>query len=149
MLTEKSSRGLAIGDFDNDGDEDMFISNMNEAPSLLRNDANGSANRFLNLRLIGTSSNSSGIGARVTLFSGARKMVQEVRSGSSFLSQNDLRLHFGLAAERIVERIEIDWPGGEKEIISNIESNQFVVVTQSKGITQSGPRRGGKLPELK
>ena len=62
-------------------------------------------------------------------------MVQEVRSGSSFLSQNDLRLHFGLASSRRVDRIEIDWPGSSKEVISGIETNQFITITQSLGIT--------------
>ncbi len=143
LLAEKSSRGLAVGDYDNDGDVDLFITNMNEPPSLLRNDSSANENRFLNIKLTGTKSNRSGIGARVTVVSGARKMVQEVRSGSSFLSQNDLRLHFGLASSRRVDRIEIDWPGSSKEVISGIETNQFITITQSLGITgaRSVPRK--------
>src|SRR4029077_11797690 len=104
-----SSRGLAIGDFDNDGDLDLFINNMNEPPSLLRNDG-GNRLPFLSLKLVGVKSNRSAIGARVTLTTGARKQTMEVQSGSSFLSQSDLRLHFGLGRAKIVDKIEIRWP---------------------------------------
>ena len=143
LLAEKSSRGLAIGDFDNDGDVDIFISNMNEPPTLLRNDG-GNRQRFLNVKLAGKTANRSGIGARVTVVSGDRKLVQEVRSGSSFLSQSDLRLHFGLASAEKVDRIEIDWPGGSKEIIADVKSDQFLTVTQSLGITEAKKARGSK-----
>jgi hypothetical protein len=85
-----------VGDFDNDGNVDVFINNMNEAPSLLKN--SGGGNHFVNLRLVGVQSNRSAIGARVSLYAGGRRQVQEVRSGSTFLSQSDLRLHFGLGS---------------------------------------------------
>src|SRR4029077_3473221 len=104
-----SSRGLAIGDFDNDGDLDLFINNMNEPPSLLRNDG-GNRLPFLSLKLVGVRSNRSAIGTVVTLTAGGRKQVQQVQSGSSFFSQSDLRLHFGLGESQSVDRIDIRWP---------------------------------------
>src|SRR5258707_5500156 len=99
---------MALGDFDNDGSVDIFVNNMNERPSLLKN--SGSEHHFVSLRLVGVKSNRSAIGARVSLYAGNRRQVQEVRSGSSFLSQSDLRLHFGLGGADKVDRIEIEWP---------------------------------------
>lgn len=135
VMAEKSSRGLAIGDYDNDGDTDILISNMNEPPSILRNDG-GNGQRFLNLKLTGRKANRSGIGARVTVVCEGRRLVGEVRSGSTFLSQSDLRLHFGLGATTKVDRIEIDWPGGSKETITDVAADQFLTVRQGEGITK-------------
>ena len=136
---QRSSRGLATGDFDNDGNLDVFISSMNAAPILLRNqlrnqfrDQGGPSAHFINIRLIGTHSNRSAIGARVTVITGTRRLVQEVRSGSSFLSQNDLRLHFGLAGATSVEGIEIEWPGGSKEKRGAFAADKFVTIVEGK-----------------
>ena len=130
-----TSRGLALGDYDNDGDVDAFINNMNERPSLLRNDS-PSAGGFLSLRLVGTSSNRSAIGARVTVVAGTRRMVQEVRSGSSFMSNHDLRLHFGLGKNAEAQSIEIDWPSsGPQQIRTGIAADQFLEITEGRGIT--------------
>lgn len=125
----KSSRGLAVGDFDNDGDLDVFISNLGQTPTLLRNDG-GNRQHFLNLKLIGTRANRSAIGARVTVFVGKRKIVQEVRSGSSFLSHSDLRLHFGLGQAIRADRVEIEWPGGTKQILAASGADRFLTVTE-------------------
>ncbi len=130
-----SSRGLAVGDYDNDGDPDAFVSNMNERPSLLRNDT-PRAGGFLALRLVGTRSNRSAIGARVTVTAGSRVMVQEVRSGSSFMSSSDLRLHFGLGESVNVETIVVEWPRpSSKDTVSGLAANQFLVITEGEGIT--------------
>ena len=104
VSAEWSGRGLAAGDYDNDGDVDLLIMNMNDRPSLLRNEG-GNRNRFLNVRLVGTKSNRSAIGARVKVTAAGRTQVNEVRSGSSFMSQSDLRLHFGLGQAPAVEAI--------------------------------------------
>ncbi len=131
-----SSRGLALGDYDNDGDVDAFVNNMNERPSLLRNDTPGGA--FLSLRLVGTRSNRSAVGARVTVVAGNRNLVQEVRSGSSFLSSSDLRLHFGLGDHERADRIEIAWPyRGSLDSLHDVAAGQFIEVTEGNGLTSS------------
>lgn len=98
MGAKHCSRGCVFGDFDNDGDVDILIVNLDEPPSLLRNDLQGS-NHWLKIKLIGTRSNRSAIGARVTVSYGGRRQAQEVMSQSSFYSCNDPRLHFGLGSE--------------------------------------------------
>lgn len=134
VMARHSGRGLALGDYDNDGNVDVFVNNMNERPSLLRN--SGSGMHFVSLHLIGTKSNRSAIGARVTLHAGGRAQVQEVRSGSTFLSQSDLRLHFGIGTADRVDRIEIEWPYGHlKETVGAFQSDRFVTITEGRGIT--------------
>ena len=130
IATQHTSRGLAVGDYDNDGDIDLFVNNMNEQPSLLRNDS-PPAGGFLSLRLIGTKSNRDGIGARVTVTAGVREMVQEVRSGSSFMSSSDLRLHFGLGEVGRVERIVVDWPyPSSRDTYTDVDADQFLEITE-------------------
>lgn len=130
-----SSRGLAKGDYDNDGDIDIFVNNMNATPSLLRNDSPALGD-FLSLRLIGERSNRSGLGARVTVTAKGRKLVQEVRSGSSFLSSSDLRLHFGLGENAGIDRIVVDWPHpGSRDVLTEVSPNEFLVITEGEGVT--------------
>ncbi|MEO8659606.1 MAG: CRTAC1 family protein [Bryobacteraceae bacterium] len=128
--TVQSSRGLATVDFDNDGDIDLLISNLNEPPTLLRNDG-GNRQHFLTLKLGGTHANRSAIGARVTVTVANRPMVQEVRSGSTFLSQSDFRLHFGLGEATRADRVEVEWPGGAKENFGPQAADRFVTLTES------------------
>ncbi|MBI3473493.1 MAG: CRTAC1 family protein [Candidatus Solibacter usitatus] len=135
VSAEHSGRGLAAGDYDNDGDVDLAIMNMNQPPSLLRNEG-GNRNRFLNLRLVGTKSNRSAIGARVVVTVGGRTLVNEVRSGSSFMSHSDLRMHFGLGQSQTVDRVEIEWPSGAKETVPGVKANIFITVTEGKGISR-------------
>jgi hypothetical protein len=127
-----SSRGCAFGDFDNDGDIDVLVWNMNEAPSLLRNDLAGGGH-WLKVQLVGVRSNRSAIGARVTVRYGKKQQVQEVSAQSSFYSVNDRRLHFGLGPETIAH-LSIRWPNGAVETIPNVAANQLVVVRESSGI---------------
>ncbi len=138
ILAEHSSRGVAVGDYDNDGDVDLFVNNMNERPSLLRNDSLP-AGGFLSLRLVGTKSNRSAIGARVTVQMGRRVLVQEVRSGSSFLSNNDLRLHFGLGDNARVQKVVIDWPSSSPDTLEDLAAGQFLEITEGEGITARSP----------
>ena len=128
-----SSRGTAFGDFDNDGDIDVAIINMNEPPSLLRNDCR-SKNNWLKIKCIGTKSNRSAIGARVRVVTGKHSQINEVMSGSSFMSQNDFRLHFGLGQAKQADLIEIRWPLGLVESFRNVDANQLLVVQESQGI---------------
>ena len=126
-----SSRGCAFGDFDNDGNVDVAIMNMGEPPSLLRNETSN-RNRWLKLKLIGTKSNRSAIGARTFVTAEGRRQRQEVLSQSSFYSQSDLRLHFGLGSATAAD-VEIYWPSGLKEAYRGVKSNQILTLQEGKG----------------
>ncbi|HEX5735493.1 MAG TPA: CRTAC1 family protein [Blastocatellia bacterium] len=140
-----SSRGCAFGDFDNDGDIDVLIMNMNEPPSLLRNDYMSAqrrgANNWIKLKLIGVKSNRSAIGARALLRAGARLQAQEVASQSSYFSHNDMRLHFGLGASKAVDSVEIRWPSGQTEVVKEIAANQIVTIKEGEGVVKPASRR--------
>lgn len=127
-----ASRGCAFGDFDNDGDLDVLILNMNEPPSLLRNDLAGNSH-WLKIRLIGTRSNRSAIGARVLARYGGREQVQELTAQSSFYSVNDRRLHFGLGAAASAD-VSVRWPNGATETIANVGADQLVTIREGAGI---------------
>ena len=130
-----SSRGVAFGDFDNDGDVDILIMNMNEPPSLLRNDMKGS-NHWLKVLLQGVTSNRSAIGAQVIASYGGRRQVQAVLSQTSYLSANDRRLHFGLGQEKTAS-LEVRWPNGAVEKIPNVSADQMVVVREGAGVVRT------------
>ena len=125
----RSSRGAAFGDFDNDGDVDVLVMNMNEPPSLLRNDYAG-ANHWLTLQLIGNSSPRSAIGATVTVTAGGQRQARAVVSQSSYYSVDDLRLHFGLGAASRADRIEIRWPSGTKQELTDVRARQILTITE-------------------
>ena len=127
-----SSRGCAFGDFDNDGDIDVVVINLNEPPSLLRNDVTGGGH-WLKVKLIGTKSNRSAIGATVIATYGKRKQAQAVLSQSSFYSVNDFRLHFGLGVERAAD-LEIRWPSGAIERIAAVGCDRLVTIKEGQGI---------------
>jgi hypothetical protein len=126
------SRGCVFGDFDNDGDLDILIVNLNEPPSLLRNDVSGT-NAWLKVRLIGTQSNRSAIGARVTVSAAKALQTQEVMSQSSFLSSNDLRLHFGLGEAKSAD-VRVRWPTGVWQDIGTVTANQLLTVKEGVGV---------------
>jgi len=126
------SRGCVFGDFDNDGDIDILVVNLNEPPSLLRNDIKGD-NRWIKTKLLGVKSNRSAIGARVLVRYGGRQQVQEVLAQSSFLSSNDRRLHFGLGAAKTVD-LDVLWPSGIKQNFKDVASNHLVTIDEVKGI---------------
>jgi hypothetical protein len=130
-----SSRGCAFGDFDNDGDVDVVIVNLNEPPSLLRNDV-APGGHWLKVRLAGTTSNRSAIGGRVTVRYGGRAQVQEVLAQSSFYSVNDRRLHFGLGPATRAD-IEVRWPNGRTDSFKGVEAGALVTITEGKGIVRS------------
>ena len=124
-----SSRGCAFGDFDNDGDVDVLIMNMSEPPSLLRNDT-ASGNHWLKLKLVGTKSNRSAIGTSVWVTVGGRRQRQDVLSQSSFYSQSDLRLHFGLGPAAMADRIEIRWPLGLLEEYRDVAGDRILTLVE-------------------
>jgi len=136
VLEPHSSRGCAFGDFDNDGNMDVLILNMGEPPSLLKNE-NHSGHHWIVIKAVGTRCNRSGIGARLAVTAGGRRQIREVLSGSSYLSQSDLRQHFGLGEARRVDLVEIQWPGGQTDRISQIDVDQFLVVQEGRGIVKA------------
>jgi hypothetical protein len=135
VMAAHSSRGCAFGDFDNDGDIDILIVNLNEPPSLLRNDLRGK-NHWLKIRLVGTQSNRSAIGARIVLHYGGKVQAQSVSSQSSFYSANDPRLHFGLGGASVAD-LDVYWPSGVKERLKSVVADQLITIREGKGIISS------------
>ncbi len=129
------SRGFAFGDFDNDGDLDILIVNLNEPPTLLRNDVT-SGYHWLKVLLIGTESNRSAIGGQVVAIYEGRRQVQAVLAQASYLSANDRRLHFGLG-RAVSATLEIQWPNGRQEKIVDVKADQLVVIKEGLGIVQT------------
>jgi len=128
----KAGRGTAFGDIDNNGTVDVAINNVHDTPDLFLTSA-PAANHWLLLRLIGTRSNRSAIGARVTLRIGPVVQVQEVRGGGSYISQNDLRVHFGLGAASRADRLEVRWPNGLEEMWQGISADHLITFTEGTG----------------
>jgi hypothetical protein len=129
----RSGRGVAFGDLDNDGRIDILINNQNDPPTLLRNESE-SPNHWISVRTVGTKSNRDGIGSRVALVAGGRRQIQEVRSGGSYLSQNDLRVHFGLGSATKIDRIEVRWPSGTVDQMENVSADRFLTIEEGRGI---------------
>jgi enediyne biosynthesis protein E4 len=137
-----ASRGTAFGDFDNDGDIDVVVNTVNDYPQLLRCDSR-LGNNWIKIRTIGTKSNRSGIGARLTCVtrppgeSKPHSQIDEVRSGGSYLSQNDLRVHFGMGKAEKVDLLEIRWPSGQIDTLKEIKANRLIFVKEGEGITRT------------
>ncbi len=139
FVPQMVSRGLASADIDNDGDLDLLVTNNNASPNLLLNEG-GSGNAVI-VRTLGTTANRSAIGTRLMLTTGQRRQIRDVQSGSSYLSQNDLRAHFGLGQAKQSERLEIRWPGGMTEVVENLPANHIFTIREGKGIVSRVPFR--------
>jgi hypothetical protein len=137
-----AARGCAFGDFDNDGDIDVVVNPVNDYPQLLRCDSQ-LGNNWIKIKTIGTKSNRSGIGARLRCVThppdekNAHEQIDEVRSGGSYYSQNDLRIHFGLGKANKVDLLEIRWPSGQIDQLKNISVNQLIFVEEGEGIIRT------------
>ena len=129
IAQRKVSRGTAFGDIDNDGDIDIVVSNLKDSPTVLRNDG-GNASQWLSVKLIGTHCNRDAIGARVTVVSGGLTQIREVKSGSGYISQNDLRLHFGLGDATRVDTLTVRWGCGKRQTLKNVAANQVLVISE-------------------
>ena len=127
--TKRVGRGAAFGDYDNDGDTDIFVVNLNQGAVLLRNEG-GNRNNWLLIKTVGAKSNRDGIGARIKVVTELGSQIREVEAGSSYLSGHDLRVLFGLSEENRVQRIEITWPSSLTQALTNIEANQILVITE-------------------
>jgi hypothetical protein len=136
--TLRVGRGLATADIDNDGDLDLLVTTNGQDAELLRNDG-GNRGHSLLVDLRSSGANARAIGARIRVTAGARTQMRDVRAGSSYLSQSELRAHFGLGAAATVDRIDIVWPSGRTETIPSIAANQLVVIQEGKGITDRRP----------
>ena len=132
---------MRVGDFDNDGDVDIVVVNLNEPPSLLRNDLKGNRN-WVKVCLVGTKTNRSAIGSRIIARYGGKTQAQSVTAQSSFYSVNDRRLHFGLGDSKVVD-LEIHWTNGGIEKIPQVRSCQLIIVQEGRGVihTESWPGR--------
>jgi hypothetical protein len=134
------ARGAAYGDYDNDGDPDLLISTNGGRARLLRNDG-GSTNHYLTVRTVGSLSNRDGIGARVTLrAAGNVTLTRTVKSGSSYLSQSQLPVIFGLGSASTVERVDVEWPSGRTSALANVRANQTITVREGGGVQPSAIR---------
>jgi hypothetical protein len=142
MSDPAACRGCAFGDFDNDGDIDVVVNTVNDFPQLLRCDSK-LANNWIKVRTIGTKSNRSGIGARIACVtrvpgeSKPHRQIDEVRSGGSYISQNDLRIHFGLGKAEQVDLLEIRWPSGQVDSINDVKANQLLFVKEGEGVIRT------------
>jgi len=132
VTVPRAGRGAAFADLDNDGDVDIVVNNVHDAPELYRLDQKEPRN-WAALRLVGVQSNRSAIGARVWLTAGGATQVSEVRGGGSYYSQNDLRQYFGLAAAKTIDRVEVRWPNGNIEVWTGVEPNRIVTLTEGSG----------------
>ena len=129
FLNKFVGRGACFGDYDNDGDIDAYIVNLNDRGAFLRNNK-GNKNNWITLNLVGTTSNRDGIGAIIKVTSGGKLQTNQKKSTTGYLSQNDPRLHFGLAKNEMVEKVEIRWPSGKTQLLENIKANQILTVKE-------------------
>ncbi|PYV38402.1 MAG: RNA-binding protein, partial [Acidobacteria bacterium] len=133
---ERSGRGAAFADLDDDGDLDIVVNNQNDLPTLLKNQG-GNRKNFIQVHTRGTRSNRDGIGARVSIRTGEKKQVDEVRSGGSYLSQSDFCLHFGIGEAERVDEVEVRWPSGSIDRIKDVPANQRLFVEEGKGLLRA------------
>ncbi|HEU5402867.1 MAG TPA: CRTAC1 family protein, partial [Terriglobales bacterium] len=147
ISTKASSRGLAVGDLWNDGRESLVISNMNARPSLLVNQVK-SSNHWIAFKLTGTKSNRDGIGAKITVRAGGQLYVDEVRSGSSYISQNDLRVHFGLGAAEKVDGVSVRWPTGKSESYPEMKVDSINVLKEGSGEPPAATKEKASPPSI-
>ena len=133
VMRPEPSRGAAFGDLDNDGRIDVVVENIDGKPLILYNEGS-SANHWITLQLTGTKSNRAAIGAKIKLTAGGMTQIDEIRSGGSYLSQNDLRVHFGLGSATKIDSVEIRWPSGMIDTLKNLSADRFYAVLEGKGV---------------
>jgi hypothetical protein len=135
FVTPHAGRGVAFTDFDNDGNMDLVVGNDSDPPLLLHN-GGGTGNHFLNFKLVGTKSNRDAMGARLRLRAGGVSQIREIAGGGSYLSQSDLRAHFGLGRHPSAEELEVSWPSGQHQVFRNIAADKFYLIVEGKNQLQ-------------
>ena len=148
LAVNRASRGACLGDYDNDGDVDIFIVNMNDAATLLRNDG-GNRSNWLAIQVFGNPTNRDGVGARLRVVTGDRTQIRTVNGASSYMSHRDIRVHVGLGQRREADRVEIAWPNGAVESIASVPANRLLLVRQGRGhaILEMGDNPFAAAPE--
>ena len=144
MQLVQPSRGSATGDYDNDGDLDLLVINLGETAVLLRNDG-GNRDNWISIEAEGVASSRDGIGARVRVVSGNLAQTREVRGSRSYLSQSDLRVHFGLGERTLVDSILISWPAGGNDLVTGVRANQFLLVREGSGAAGGDGTQAGSI----
>src|SRR5581483_8498413 len=122
-------RGVAFADFDNDGFMDVLVAN-NGGPPLLLHNSGAAGSHFLNFRLVGTKSNRDGMGARVRIKAGSLSQIREIAGGGSYLSQSDLRAHFGVGGATRADTVEVTWPSGTQQVFHDVQADKFYTITE-------------------
>jgi hypothetical protein len=135
MEQKASSRGGAFGDIDNDGDTDVVIVNIDDSPSLLRNEWQGKGN-WICLRMVGTASNRDAIGARLSLISASHPQVKEVHPSGSIFSSSEFRIYFGLGPEKLAQEIQIDWPSGRRQTLEGVKAGEFLLAVEGRPLSR-------------
>jgi hypothetical protein len=135
VMEDVPGRGAAFGDFDNDGDIDIVINPVNALPELIRNDLKP-GNNWIMIKLIGVKSNRMGINSRLKVTTGDGTQTDEVRSGSSYYSQNDIRAHFGIGKDAKVKKIEVLWPSGQVDTLTDVEPNRVITIKEGSGLVK-------------
>ncbi|HXV75932.1 MAG TPA: CRTAC1 family protein [Candidatus Polarisedimenticolaceae bacterium] len=132
LALERSFRGAAFADYDDDGDVDVFLTALDDAPQLLRNDSPRAGRHYLTLRLIGQTSNRDGVGARVTTTIGSSQLIRERKGGGSYQSASDPRVHFGVGSATVVDRIEVRWPSGVADVLSDVPVDRELTIVEGQ-----------------
>jgi len=148
LKVPRVGRGLAVGDLFNDGTQEVVVENLEGEPVILRPEGRP-RNHWISLELAGTKSNRLALNASVKVVAGDLTQTDEVRSGVSYLSQSDLRLHFGLGDRRQARQVEITWPSGEKEALTNLDADRFYCIEEGAGVVPCAQIRPSRAPSLK
>jgi hypothetical protein len=144
VLEKSVARGLAVGDLFNDGNVDLVIENIDGPPIILRN-RGVPGTHWISFELAGTKTNRLGIGAKIKITANGMTQTGDVRSGGSYLSQNDLRVHFGLGSATKVDAVEMRWPSGAVDVLKNLAADQFYAILEGKGQVPTSDIRPGSI----